>query len=95
MIHTKLFIFAFTSLLLYASTQVRAQDASSTARHQAGQQVYMTVCFACHQPAGQGLPGMFPPLADSDWVKAAGPERLVRMVGSDNDDRALLLLRRR
>lgn len=80
MIHTRLFISAFTSLLLSASTQVVAQDAISTARHQAGQQVYMTVCFACHQPTGQGLPGMFPPLADSDWVKANGPDRLVRMV---------------
>jgi nitrite reductase (NO-forming) len=47
---------------------------------QAGQQVYMMVCFACHQPTGQGLPGMFPPLADSDWVKTEKPDRLIRMV---------------
>lgn len=45
-----------------------------------GQSVYMTVCFACHQPTGLGLPGMFPPLAASDWANAAKPDRLIRMV---------------
>ena len=40
----------------------------------------MTVCFACHQPAGQGLPNMFPALASSDWVNARKPDRMIRMV---------------
>lgn len=46
----------------------------------AGQKVYSTVCFACHQPTGMGLPNMFPPLAGSDWVVAAKPDRMIRMV---------------
>ena len=50
------------------------------AQKQAGQQTYMTVCFACHLPAGQGLPGMLPPLAGSDWVTAEKPDRLIRVV---------------
>lgn len=64
---------------LYAPS-VKAQDAALEARKQAGQQVYMMVCFACHQPTGAGLPGMFPPLAASDWVTAKKPSRLIRMV---------------
>jgi mono/diheme cytochrome c family protein len=28
-----------------------------------GAQTYNTVCAACHQPGGQGVPGAFPPLA--------------------------------
>jgi nitrite reductase (NO-forming) len=40
----------------------------------------MQVCFACHQPTGMGLPGMFPPLASSDWVTAKKPDRIIRMV---------------
>ena len=32
-----------------------------------GKQVYMGLCFACHQPDGKGLPGAFPPLAASDY----------------------------
>ncbi len=40
----------------------------------------MTVCFACHQPTGLGLPGMFPPLAGSDWVNAPKADRIIRNV---------------
>lgn len=60
--------------LLFTSS-IQAQDALSR-----GQTVYMQVCFACHQPTGLGLPGMFPPLADSDWVAAKKPDRMIRMV---------------
>jgi nitrite reductase (NO-forming) len=35
-----------------------------------GKRVYTQVCFACHQPEGQGLPGVFPPLAKSDYLMA-------------------------
>ena len=40
----------------------------------------MTVCFACHQPTGTGLPNMFPPLAGSDWLSAPKPDRIIRIV---------------
>ena len=61
-------------------TCMMAQDAALQAQIQAGQQVYNTVCFACHQPTGQGLPGMFPPVAASDWVAKPKADRLIRMV---------------
>jgi len=44
-----------------------------------GKQVYMGLCFACHQPDGKGLPGAFPPLAGSDFL-AADHERAIRIV---------------
>ena len=44
-----------------------------------GEQVFSTVCAACHQATGQGLPGAFPPLAGSDWV-TADPETPIRVV---------------
>ncbi|MGB5740191.1 MAG: c-type cytochrome, partial [Woeseia sp.] len=34
-----------------------------------GKTVYQTNCAACHQPTGMGLPGAFPPLANSDFLK--------------------------
>ena len=37
-----------------------------------GAAVYAARCAACHQATGAGLPGVFPPLAGSDWV--AGKE---------------------
>lgn len=37
-----------------------------------GAQLFTTHCAACHQPTGQGLPGVFPPLDGSEWVGAPG-----------------------
>ncbi len=35
-----------------------------------GKRIYAQACFACHQAEGQGLPGVFPPLAKSDYLMA-------------------------
>lgn len=34
-----------------------------------GKVVYDALCLNCHQPTGLGLPGIYPMLAESDWVK--------------------------
>ena len=44
-----------------------------------GKQVYMGLCFACHQADGKGLPGAFPPLAQSDYM-LADRDRAIRVV---------------
>ena len=46
------------------------QAAVSAARLDAGRKVFEAACMACHQATGQGLPGAFPPLASSDFLKA-------------------------
>lgn len=38
-----------------------------------GEQLYATHCVACHQPTGQGLPDIYPPLAGSAVVNDADP----------------------
>ena len=44
-----------------------------------GKSAYNQVCITCHQPTGAGLPGVYPPLAGSEWVN--GPSsRVVRIV---------------
>jgi mono/diheme cytochrome c family protein len=43
----------------------------------------MTVCFACHQPTGMGLPMVFPPLAKSPYVTGS-PERLAAIILKGN-----------
>lgn len=37
---------------------------------EAGKQVYVTVCQACHMADGKGVTGVFPPLAASDYLNA-------------------------
>jgi mono/diheme cytochrome c family protein len=34
--------------------------------------IYAARCAACHQATGAGLPGVFPPLAGSEWVTGKG-----------------------
>jgi mono/diheme cytochrome c family protein len=35
-----------------------------------GRRLFTSICAACHQPTGLGLPNMFPPLAGSDYLNA-------------------------
>jgi len=63
-----------------AATAVHAAEVASAGqgldeRMAAGRKVYQNVCQACHGPEGKGLPGAFPPLADSDWIEQ-NPDKL-------------------
>lgn len=58
---------------------VRALTDDEKVRFMVGKQLYATTCGNCHQSHGFGMPGMAPPLADSEWV-AGSDERLVRIV---------------
>lgn len=44
-----------------------------------GAATYAARCAACHQASGQGLPGVFPPLAGSEWVNGK-PELLASIL---------------
>lgn len=44
-----------------------------------GENLYIANCTACHGVTGQGSPGVFPPLAGSEWV-IENPARLKRIV---------------
>lgn len=69
-------------LVAEAAPTAEAGDDSLTdaqrARVASGARVYGTYCAACHQPQGQGLGGLAPPLAGSMWVTGE-PERLIQV----------------
>ncbi len=44
-----------------------------------GKQQYMAICVACHQPNGLGLPMVFPPLANTEYVNG-DPKRFAAMI---------------
>ncbi|MGA1606992.1 MAG: PVC-type heme-binding CxxCH protein [Planctomycetota bacterium] len=54
-------------------------SAAQQARFDAGAAQYAVHCTPCHQTHGQGLEGLAPPLAGSEWVLGA-PEVLARIV---------------
>ena len=43
---------------------------SKAEKIQLGKRLFTSICAACHQPTGMGLPKMFPPLAGSDYLNA-------------------------
>jgi len=43
---------------------------SKAERIELGRRLFTSICAACHQPTGQGLPNVFPPLAGSDFLNA-------------------------
>lgn len=48
-------------------TELGSAPATGTAAAD-GAAVFGSRCAACHQAQGQGMPGVFPPLAGSEWV---------------------------
>ncbi|HWX20706.1 MAG TPA: c-type cytochrome [Candidatus Binatia bacterium] len=43
---------------------------SKAERIEIGRRLFSTICAACHQPTGRGIPSRFPPLAGSDFLNA-------------------------
>jgi len=51
-----------------ADLQQKPKTAGPGAAAADGAAVFASRCVACHQAGGTGLPGVFPPLAGSNWV---------------------------
>lgn len=63
----------------YVAAEVIPLTAKEQELFEAGKTLYITTCGACHQPNGQGLEGLAPPLVDSGWTTGS-EERLIRIV---------------
>lgn len=46
-----------------------SQDSELAASIERGKEVYSDLCVTCHLPTGKGIPGTYPPLDGSDWLK--------------------------
>ena len=74
----------------FAANQLKLESAAQTAylkdllgkpskQASPGETIYEMACLPCHQPEGKGLPGVYPPLAGSDWVRGDA-SRLIKIV---------------
>jgi mono/diheme cytochrome c family protein len=63
------------------SASVQQSPATADGKHGSadGAAVFASTCAVCHQATGKGLPGAFPPLAQSSWVEGRDTT-LVRIV---------------
>lgn len=55
------------------------QKSATAQPEQPGKKVYDSVCLACHMADGSGVPGMHPPLTESDFVNGDA-EKLIGIV---------------
>jgi mono/diheme cytochrome c family protein len=62
-----------------SATAAAAAVVAPAAPTDPGENTYNTVCAACHQSTGLGMPGAFPPLAGSEWL-TKDPETPIRIV---------------
>ncbi len=67
---------ALTLSFCLGSTIIVSAAESSTER---GRDTFLIACAACHQPTGVGMPGIFPPLANSEYL-LADKARSIRIV---------------
>jgi nitrite reductase (NO-forming) len=47
-----------------------------------GKSVYQRTCFACHGADGSGIPNVFPPLKNSDWIEKHGKPGMISTVAN-------------
>lgn len=52
---------------------------NATVAADSGHDIYMARCAMCHGMNGEGAPGMYPPLAGSEWVDGP-PQRLAAII---------------
>ncbi len=63
-----------------ASTSAAAGTLSQDEQIAAGKTLYAGTCSVCHQDNGAGLPGVFPPLAKSDYLAGNDKDAIIRIV---------------
>ncbi|MEI9917285.1 MAG: cytochrome c [Bacteroidota bacterium] len=61
-------LLAFAVILFSSFTQKPAFDLKASIAR--GQDVYTSYCITCHMEKGEGIEGVYPPLAKSDYLMA-------------------------
>lgn len=64
-----------------AVASLKVQKTPEEQAFESGARIYRGICAACHQPNGLGNSNAgFPPLANSEWVLAPTPDRMIAIV---------------
>lgn len=92
--NASLLLFGFFLLLAFCGSPEQKSDESAAAVEEEaeivqeareespphpGEEVYRIHCLSCHQSDGSGVPGMYPPIINTDWV-SGDKERLIGII---------------
>lgn len=79
----KVLVVLVACLMISNLASLQSQDAL-TASKERGKELYLGYCVTCHMDQGQGIEGVFPPLAQSDYLMA-DKERSIQIVKYGQD----------
>ncbi len=68
-----------------AKTEVVA-EAANTNQYAEGEKIYNAKCIVCHQANGEGIPGAFPPLKNSDYLFADKVRAVAQAINGSNHE---------
>lgn len=69
-----------SAALVTAAKELRKGPLSLDAQIEAGKALFVGTCSTCHQPTGEGVPNVFPPLAKSDYLMADKTRSIVTVL---------------
>lgn len=72
-----LLLLSFFAFALFSFQQKTPYDLKASMAR--GEQLYVSYCLSCHMDQGQGIEGVYPPLAKSDYLMA-DKKRSIRQV---------------
>ena len=62
-----------------------APQDDAAAKFPAGAKIYTAKCVPCHQVTGEGIPGAFPPLKNSDYLLADKKRAVKQVLNGSNE----------
>lgn len=68
MVKKTFILIAITAVILLSFQQKKPYDLKASMAR--GEQLYISYCLSCHMDQGQGIEGVYPPLAKSDYLMA-------------------------
>ncbi|MEJ2595373.1 MAG: cytochrome c [bacterium] len=66
-------------------TDYYAPQDDAAAKFPKGAQIYTAKCVPCHQVTGEGIPGAFPPLKNSDYLLADKKRAVKQVLNGSNE----------
>lgn len=76
--------FRTASLVSPEKSYVDQTDPAAT-KYPKGAQIYKEKCVVCHQVSGEGITGAFPPLKNSDYLKADKVRAVAQVLNGSNE----------
>lgn len=76
------FILLLTTAMIFSFQKKPAFDLKASIAR--GQEIYVVNCIACHMEKGEGLEGVFPPLAKSDYLMADKKRSIIQILKGVN-----------